>query len=145
MPASDASKTTATDESERYQQFLEEQNTQVDGWGEERRKRLATEKTTAPNVRPHQKAVSSASPIRNPAPPAPKEVPIAVVPPSPLKRERELHSTLHAAKKLKEELEQERATLREEFKRKDAELQRREEQIQANISNDVRKVSVYNY
>ena len=144
MPASNASQTTG--ESERYQQFLDEQNTQVNGWGEERRKRLATEQTTAPNVRPLQTAVSpSASPITNPAPPAPKEVPIAVVPPFPLKPERELNSALHAAKKLKEELEQERATLREGFKRKDAELKRREEQIQANVSDDVRKVSVYNY
>lgn len=144
MPASNASQTTG--ESERYQQFLDEQNTRVNGWGEERRKRLVSEQTAAPNVRPLQTAVSpSASPIRNPGLPAPKEVPIAVVPPSPFKRERELHSALHAAKKIKEELEQERATLREEFQQKDAELKRREEQMQANIGDDVRKVSVYNY
>jgi len=113
VPASDASQTTG--KSECYKQFLDEQSTRVNGWGEERRKRLATEQNTAPNVRPLQTAVSpSASPTCNPTP---KEVLIAVVPPSPLKRsERELHSTLHAAKKLKEELEQERATLREEFK-----------------------------
>ena len=108
-----------TGESERYRQFLDEQNTCVNGWGEERRKKLATEQ---PKVRPLQTAVSpSASPICNTAP---KEVPIAVVPPSPLKRESELNSTLHTAKKLKEELEQERATLREEFKWKDEELKR---------------------
>ena len=113
----------------------------MNGWGEERRKKL--EQSTTPNVRPLQPSASpvTASPIRNPAP---KEVPIAVIPPSPLKRERELQSTLHAAKKLKEELEQERATLREEFKWKDAELKRREEQMQANISDDVRKVNVSN-
>ena len=111
-----------TGESEWYRQFLDEQNTCVNGWGEERRKKLATEQ---PNVPPLRTAVSpSASPIRNPAPLAPKEVPIAVVPPSPLKRERELNSILHTAKKLKEELEQERATLREEFKWKDEELKR---------------------
>ena len=145
MPASDASQTTG--ESERYKQFLDDQNTRVNGWGEERRKKLATEQTAAPKVRPLQTAVSpSSSPIRNPAPPvAPKEVPIAVVPPSPLKRERELQSTLHEAKKLKEELDQERATLREEFKWKEAELKRREEQMQGNIGDDVRKVSVYSY
>lgn len=61
-----------------------------------------------------------------------------------MKRERELQSTLQAAKKLKEELDKERATLTEEFKWKDAELKRREEQMQANISDDVQKVSVYN-
>ena len=132
-----------TGESEQYRKFLDEQNTCVNGWGKERRKKLATEQL---NVRPLQTAVSpSASPIRNPAPLAPKEVPIAVVPPSPLKRKRELNSTLHTAKKLKEELEQERATLREEFKWKDEELKRREERMQANISDDMRKVSVYNY
>lgn len=140
MPASDAPQTTG--ESERYQQFLHEQNTRMNGWGEERRKKLeqrVTEQSTTPNVWPLQ---PSASPIRNPTP---KEVPIAVIPPSPLKRERELQSTLQAAKKLKEELDKERATLTEEFKWKDAELKRREEQMQANISDDVRKVSVYNY
>ena len=139
MPPSDASQTTG--ESERYQQFLQEQNTRMNGWGEERRKKL---EQSTPNIRPLQPSTSpvTASPIRNPAP---KEIPIAVIPPSPLKRERELQRTLHAAKKLKEELEQERATLREEFKRKDAELKRREEQMQTNISDDVRKVSVYNY
>lgn len=135
VPASDAPQTTG--ESERYQQFLHEQNTRMNGWGEERRKKLeqrVTEQSTTPNVRPLQ---PSASPIRNPTP---KEVPIAVIPPSPLKRERELQSTLQAAKKLKEELDKERATLTEEFKWKDAELKRREEQMQANISDDVRKV-----
>lgn len=139
MPASDAPQTTG--ESERYQQFLHEQNTRMNGWGEERRKKLeqrVTEQSTTPNVRLLQ---PSASPIRNPTP---KEVPIAVIPPSPLKRERELQSTLQAAKKLKEELDKERATLTEEFKWKDAELKRREEQMQANISDDVQKVSVYN-
>lgn len=139
MPASDAPQTTG--ESERYQQFLHEQNTRMNGWGEERRKKLeqrVTEQSTTPNVRLLQ---PSASPIRNPTP---KEVPIAVIPPSPLKRERELQSTLQAAKNLKEELDKERATLTEEFKWKDAELKRREEQMQANISDDVQKVSVYN-
>lgn len=139
MPASDAPQTTG--ESERYQQFLHEQNTRMNGWGEERRKKLeqrVTEQSTTPNVRLLQ---PSASLIRNPTP---KEVPIAVIPPSPLKRERELQSTLQAAKKLKEELDKERATLTEEFKWKDAELKRREEQMQANISDDVQKVSVYN-
>lgn len=139
MPASDAPQTTG--ESERYQQFLHEQNTRMNGWGEERRKKLeqrVTEQSTTPNVRLLQ---PSASPIRNPTP---KEVPIAVIPPSLLKRERELQSTLQAAKKLKEELDKERATLTEEFKWKDAELKRREEQMQANISDDVQKVSVYN-
>ena len=87
-----------TGESERYRQFLDEQNTRVNGWGEERRKKLATEQ---PNVRLLQTAVSpSASPTRNPAPLAPKEVPIAVVPPSPLKQERELNSTLHTSERL---------------------------------------------
>lgn len=139
MPASDAPQTTG--ESERYQQFLHEQNTRMNGWGEERRKKLeqrVTEQSTTPNVRLLQ---PSASPIRNPTP---KEVPIAVIPPSPLKRERELQSTLQAAKNLKEELDKERATLTEEFKWKDAELKRQEEQMQANISDDVQKVSVYN-
>lgn len=139
MPASDAPQTTG--ESERYQQFLHEQNTRMNGWGEERRKKLeqrVTEQSTTPNVRLLQ---PSASPIRNPTP---KEVPIAVIPPSPLKRERELQSTLQAAKNLKEELDKERATLTEEFKWKDAELKRREEQMQANIRDDVQKVSVYN-
>jgi len=55
MPASNASQTTG--ESEWYQQFLDEQNTRVNGWGEERRKRLATEQTTAPNVQPLQTVV----------------------------------------------------------------------------------------
>ena len=85
-----------TGESERYRQFLDEQSTRVNGWGEERRKKLATEQ---PNIRLLQTADSpSASPIRNPAPLALKEVPIAVVPPSPLKRNRELNSTLHSQK-----------------------------------------------
>ena len=127
-----------TGESERCRKFLDEQNMCVNGWGEERGKKLATEKTTIPNVQLLQTVVSpSGSPICNPAPLAPKEVLIAVVPPSPLKHERELNSTLHAAKKLKEELEQERATLREEFKWKDEELKRQEEQMQANISDNM--------